>query len=57
MEPFEKKVWLSSPTMHGDEIKWKEVAYKNNDDIKERVAKIVSTYRIDKGEDKETINK
>lgn len=30
MEPFEKKVWLSSPTMHGDEIKWVEEAYITN---------------------------
>lgn len=30
MEPFEKKVWLSSPTMHGDEIKWVEEAYRTN---------------------------
>ena len=22
MKPFENKVWLSSPTMHGDEIKY-----------------------------------
>jgi len=20
--PFEKRVWLSSPTMHGEELKW-----------------------------------
>lgn len=30
MKPFEKKVWLSSPTMHGDEIKYVEEAYKTN---------------------------
>ena len=30
MEAFKKKVWLSSPTMHGDEIKWIEEAYKTN---------------------------
>lgn len=28
--PFEKKVWLSSPTLHGEELKWIESAYKNN---------------------------
>lgn len=22
IKPFEKKIWLSSPTMHGDEKKW-----------------------------------
>ena len=30
MEKFEKKVWLSSPTMHGDEIKYVEEAYRTN---------------------------
>lgn len=27
---FEKKVWLSSPTMHGDEIKYVQEAYETN---------------------------
>lgn len=27
---FEKKVWLSSPTMHGDEIKYVTEAYETN---------------------------
>ena len=30
IKPFESKVWLSSPTMHGDEIKYVEEAYKTN---------------------------
>ena len=30
MKPFEKKVWLSSPTMHGDEIKYVKEAYETN---------------------------
>lgn len=30
MQPFEKKVWLSSPTMHGDEIEYVEEAYRTN---------------------------
>lgn len=30
MKPFEKKVWLSSPTMHGDELKWVTEAYETN---------------------------
>ena len=30
IKPFEKKIWLSSPTMHGDEIKWVEEAYNTN---------------------------
>ena len=29
-EPFEKKVWLSSPTMHGEEIKYITEAYETN---------------------------
>jgi len=28
--PFEKKVWLSSPTMHGDERKWVDKAIETN---------------------------
>ena len=28
--PFEKKVWLASPTMHGDELKWMTDAYNKN---------------------------
>lgn len=27
---FEKKVWLSSPTMHGDELKYVIEAYETN---------------------------
>lgn len=30
MNRFEKKVWLSSPTMHGDEIKYVQEAYETN---------------------------
>ncbi len=30
VKPFEKKVWLSSPTMHGDEIKFVTQAYETN---------------------------
>ena len=26
IKPFEKKVWLSSPTMHGDELKYMRYA-------------------------------
>lgn len=29
-KPFESKVWLSSPTMHGDELKFMTEAYKSN---------------------------
>ena len=30
IRPFEKKIWLSSPTMHGDEIKYVQEAYNTN---------------------------
>ena len=30
MKPFEKRVWLSSPTMHGDELKYVTEAYETN---------------------------
>ena len=30
MEPFKNKVWLSSPTMHGDEQKWVDEAIQTN---------------------------
>lgn len=30
IQPFEKKVWLSSPTMHGDELKYMAEAYETN---------------------------
>ena len=30
MKPFEKKIWLSSPTMHGDELKYMTEAYESN---------------------------
>lgn len=30
MEPFKKKVWLSSPTMHGEELKYVTEAYETN---------------------------
>ena len=30
IQPFEKKIWLSSPTMHGDEQKWVDEAIRTN---------------------------
>ena len=30
IEPFEKKVWLASPTMHGDEQRWVDEAIQTN---------------------------
>lgn len=29
-KPFEKKVWLASPTMHGEEIQYITEAYETN---------------------------
>lgn len=50
--PFEKKVWLSSPTMHGDEKKYMDEAYDTNwmstvganiNEIEKEIASIVGT--------------
>lgn len=30
IEPFKTKVWLSSPTMHGDEQRWVDEAIQTN---------------------------
>ena len=30
IQPFEKKVWLATPTMHGDELKYMTEAYETN---------------------------
>lgn len=30
IQPFDKKIYLSSPTMHGDELKWMTDAYNKN---------------------------
>ena len=30
IEPFDRKVWLSSPTMHGDEQRWVDEAIQTN---------------------------
>ena len=30
VKPFEKKIWLASPTMHGDELKYVTQAYETN---------------------------
>ena len=30
IQPFGQKVWLSSPTMHGDEQKWVDEAIRTN---------------------------
>lgn len=29
-KPFEKKIWLSSPTMHGDELTYMKQAFDTN---------------------------
>ena len=50
IEPFEKKLWLSSPTMHGDELTYMKEAYdtnwmstvgKNLDEVEKSIAEIV----------------
>jgi dTDP-4-amino-4,6-dideoxygalactose transaminase len=49
IKPFEKKIWLSSPTMHGDEQKWVNDAFEKNwittagENINE-VEKLVANY-------------
>ena len=30
IDPFKNKVWLSSPTMHGEELKYVTEAYETN---------------------------
>lgn len=30
IKPFPNKIWLSSPTMHGDELKYMQEAYDTN---------------------------
>ncbi|WP_133968168.1 DegT/DnrJ/EryC1/StrS family aminotransferase [Eubacterium limosum] len=48
IRPFEEKVWLSSPTMHGDELKYIQRAYETNwmstvgeniDEVERQIAK------------------
>lgn len=29
-KPFDNKVWLSSPTMHGEELEYVKAAYETN---------------------------
>ena len=50
IEPFESKLWLSSPTMHGDEQKWVDEAIqtnwvstvgKNIDEVEQQIAEYV----------------
>ena len=30
MKPFDKRIWLSTPTMHGDELRYMQQAYETN---------------------------
>mgnify|MGYP007057774067 CR=1 FL=1 len=30
LKPFENKLWLASPTMHGDELRYMQQAYETN---------------------------
>lgn len=43
IEKFDKKIWLASPTMHGDEQKWVDEA--NPETIRKLVRAIVPTYK------------
>ena len=52
IKPFEKKIWLASPTMHGDEQKWVDEAIQTNwvstvganiNSVEESIAKTVGT--------------
>ena len=50
LKPFASKIWLSSPTMHGEELQYMKEAYttnwmstvgKNINEIEDQVAKYV----------------
>ncbi len=50
MKPFKNKIWLSSPTMHGDEQKWVDEAIRKNwvstvgeniDEVEKQIAEYV----------------
>ena len=41
IEPFQSKVWLSSPTMHGEEQRWVDEAIKNIDAVEAMMAEYV----------------
>ena len=50
MKPFERKIWLSSPTMHGEELEYVQMAYETNwmstvgeniDEVERQIAKKV----------------
>ncbi len=50
IEPFDRRIWLSSPTMHGDEQRWVDDAIQTNwvstvgeniDEIEKRIAEYV----------------
>ena len=45
LEPFENKIWISSPTMHGDELNYMSEAYETNwmSTIGENINKIEDT--------------
>ena len=37
-------MWLASPTMHGDELKYMTVSYENTEAIRLMVEELVDTY-------------
>lgn len=63
VKPFENKIWLSSPTMHGEEAKyimeayntnWMSTVGKNLDEIKKQFAEFVGV-KVEKGNKREAI--
>lgn len=44
IKPFESKMWLASPTMHGDELKYMTVSYENTEAIRLMDEELVDTY-------------
>ena len=50
IQPFENKIWLSSPTMHGEELQYMQEAYstnwmstvgKNIDEVERQIAELI----------------
>ena len=60
IEPFSSRLWLSSPTMHGDEQRWVDDAIqtnwvstvgKNIDEIEKQIEVLERQYNIKVDED------
>ena len=48
VQPFENKVWLSSPTMHGDEQRYVDEAIRTNwvSTVGVNVNEVISNYAV-----------